>query len=366
MRSPTSTICALVAACCTATCTDAERAPPGAPDVTGGDGDAGDRSEVDASSPAPPRCELPEGALVTLPADDARHHAPAEWFYWTGHLAAADGRRFGLHVTVLVSGPPGMGIAIAHHSLTEAPRDGGHGRYRHAVEFGLDDRSPERGFDFEVGGVAARGHDGVDRLVSSLDGSRLELAVVDERGPVARHGVGYKVYAEGISTWYYARPRMTARGTLALGDERVAVSGDVWFDHQWGALAPATASRWDWLGVSLDDGREIMVTRFPLGGGDSWGEAEVTRRDCTTAVHEGADVALVSHGLWTSPTTGCVYPAGWTLRVGEESFTIDPLVADQEVRADPIGYWEGAAAVGGDATGRAYVELVGYCGGPGR
>jgi len=318
----------------------------------------GDARADDAEVDATPRCGLPEGVLVSLPADDARHHAPAEWFYWTGHLEAADGRRFGLHVTVLASGPPGVGIAIAHHSLTEVAA----GRYRHAVEFGLDTRHPDVGFDLEVGGVSARGYDGVDRLVSELDGSRLELDVIDTRGPVARHGSGYKVYAEGISTWYYARPRMRATGTLAIDGEVIAVTGELWFDHQWGALAPATSSRWDWLGVTLDDGREVMVARVPLGEGLAWGEAEITRPDCSVSLYEGDDVELESHGWWTSPKTGCVYPAGWTLRVGDEVFDIEPVVADQEVRADPIGYWEGAAVVSGAATGRAYVELVGYCG----
>lgn len=29
---------------------------------------------------------------VELPADDAAHDAPFEWWYWVGHLETADGR----------------------------------------------------------------------------------------------------------------------------------------------------------------------------------------------------------------------------------------------------------------------------------
>jgi predicted secreted hydrolase len=36
-------------------------------------------------------------------------------------------------------------------------------------------------------------------------------------------------------------------------------------------------------------------------------------------------------------------------------------MANQEVQVGPQTYWEGAALVSGDATGRAYVELAGYC-----
>lgn len=323
--------------------------------------DVGD--DIDIKTPsdvgAPPAfCTLPADAVVTLPADDQRHAAPSEWYYWTGHLRAGDGRWFGFHITVLVAGGPGHGVAIAHHSLTAADSAVA---YRHAVGFGFDDQNPSAGFAFTVGGVDVAGNDGHDHIVSTLDGSALDLALVDTRGPIARHGTGFKAYSDTISTYYYSRPRMQASGSLVLDGETIAVTGTVWFDHQWGALAPAASSRWDWLGVQLDDGRELMVTRIPSLDGGLVGYAEMTARDCTTTAFEGAPVDLAALGSWTNADTSCVYPAGWDLTVADEVLHIEPVTADQEVRAEPIVYWEGAALVSGAATGRAYVELVGYC-----
>lgn len=320
----------------------------------------------DTSSPKPPaRCELAPNAVVALPRDDARHVAAGEWYYWTGHLQTADGAWLGFQLTVLLAGPPGAAVAVTHASITDVARDD----YHHAAGFGLDDRSPERGFDFTVGDVVATGGDGQDHLVIPIgddgDGASLELDLVDHRGPVARHGTGFKDYGAGISTYYYSRPRMTATGTLTRGGVREPVAGRAWFDHQWGSLASATASHWDWLGVQLDDGSELMVTAFPLPGGERFATAELTDRDCHTALLEGDGVALTPRRDWTNPETLCTYPSGWDVQVGDLHLGLEPATLDQEMRADPIDYWEGAATVDGDATGRAYVELVGYCALPG-
>ena len=40
---------------------------------------------------------------------------------------------------------------------------------------------------------------------------------------------------------------------------------------------------------------------------------------------------------------------------------VTPAMEDQEMSDGDQVYWEGASTVSGDATGRAYVELNGYC-----
>ncbi|MFO0746736.1 MAG: lipocalin family protein [Myxococcota bacterium] len=346
----------LALAATTSACDGSDPAPAiaGAPDASAPD------ARADTDAPAPPaRCKLPADARVALPADDARHVAPGEWYYWTGHLQTDDGAWLGFQLTVLMAGAPGSAVAIAHQSITDAAA----GDYRHAVAFGLDDRTPSEGFDFALGDVIARGVGGADHLRLVLDDDAvLTLDLTDVRGPIARHGDGFKDYGGGVSTFYYARPRMAASGTLRRGDATVAVHGSAWFDHQWGSLASAAASHWDWLGVQLDDGRELMVTRMPLPGGDAFGEAELTDRDCTTHAVAGADVSLVARRDWTNPETLCTYPSGWDLTVGDLHLGLEPVTLDQEMRTEPVGYWEGAAVVSGDTSGRAYVELVGYCG----
>src|SRR5215212_10865218 len=39
-------------------------------------------------------------ALIELPRDDAPHDALTEWWYYTGHLQADDGRRYGFEYVI--------------------------------------------------------------------------------------------------------------------------------------------------------------------------------------------------------------------------------------------------------------------------
>jgi len=324
---------------------------------------AGDTTTAEAT-PERGRCELPADAAVTLPADDSRHSAPTEWFYWTGHLQSEDGRWFGFHMTVLVAGPVGHGIVLAHHSLTRADAPvGGGDKYAHGFALGLEKESelPLRGFAFDLDRIAVSGYDGNDVLASELEGSKLALALSDPRGPVVRHGNGFQDYGGGITTYYYARPRQAATGTLTVDGEELRVTGSVWFDHQWGTLAAPEASKWDWVAIQLEDGRDLMVVRLPIPGGDLFSFAELTNTDCTTETFYGEDVTFSGRKTWQSPESGCTYPMDWDITVADLHFALHPLTDDQEMQAEPIPYWEGAATVTGSAVGRAYVEMVGYC-----
>jgi predicted secreted hydrolase len=68
---------------------------------------------------------------------------------------------------------------------------------------------------------------------------------------------------------------------------------------------------------------------------------------------------------WASPRGGR-YPSRWRVRVPAVGLDVEvrPVLANQELDTKPR-YWEGAVDVSGtreghDASGRGYVELVGY------
>ena len=78
------------------------------------------------------------------------------------------------------------------------------------------------------------------------------------------------------------------------------------------------------------------------------------------------DVQVEVEGRWTSPETGAVYPARWTVRVPSAGIElrVAPWLADQEMRTS-FDYWEGAVRIEGTSAGRpvegnGYVELTGY------
>ena len=92
--------------------------------------------------------------------------------------------------------------------------------------------------------------------------------------------------------------------------------------------------------------------------------------DGTTRHLAGEDIVVETGPTWTSPATGAVYPAGWTVRLPTEGLEIvlAPTVPQQELdtRATTVVvYCEGsqivAARRGGTTLGgQAYVELTGY------
>src|SRR5262249_35010006 len=93
-------------------------------------------------------------------------------------------------------------------------------------------------------------------------------------------------------------------------------------------------------------------TRVNAGG-------STTNLDSTT-------ISRTPIGSWTSPDTGAVYPASWTVTVPGGTLTITPELADQELFIPGIpasSYWEGASTVTGTidglaVAGKSYAELT--------
>ena len=138
-------------------------------------------------------------------------------------------------------------------------------------------------------------------------------------------------------------------------------------DHEFStsALGP-DAQGWDWFGLHLDDGRELMLGQIRLqdGGTEPTFGGLLIEPDGSTRYLPASAFEIVAMEWWTSPHSGATYPAGWTIHVGLDGsaplrLELAPLLADQELR-EGIVYWEGAVRVSGDATGYGYAELTGY------
>lgn len=309
--------------------------------------------------PAPPDpCEAEPEGMVALPADDGIHDEDVEWWAWFGHLEADDGRWFGVQQVFYVTRALGGVGQLAHAAITDVD-----GRsFGHDVATGVGEpQLPATGFDLAVGQQQASGGDGRDHLTSQVGSSGFDLTLTSSRPAVLQHEDGYNAFGFGGYTYSYSRQRMRADGELALAGQQVPVSGELWFDHQWGALGPLIDRGWDGFSLHLDTGDEIRLSTRRADDGGALLGGTFTSADCRTSAIDPGDIALATLQTWTSPHTGCTYPQGWTLDLYGVHYEITPLVADQELADATPTYWEGAAEVGGDRTGRAYVELNGYC-----
>lgn len=332
-----------------------------------------------------------------FPQDQGPHPAYRhEWWYWTGHLKARDGERFGFELTFFrialeppVSGPPASvapgarslwharQIYIAHFAITDVERREFHSSARYArAALGLAgaQASPFRVW-LDGWSVSAQGASGVWVLKAADPEYGLRLKLRPLSAPVLNgdRGLSVKSSEPGSASYYYSIPRLAASGRLRRGGQALEVAGTAWLDREWGSGSLGPHERgWDWLALQLADGTDLMfyALRDRDGARDPHSAGTWVSRDGRARALSSQDVHIDVLGHWRSPR-GTVYPSRWRVRVPSLGLDVEltPVLADQELDTVPV-YWEGDVAVSGTRAGRAvrgkgYVELVGYARSPG-
>jgi predicted secreted hydrolase len=326
------------------------------------------------------------------PRDHAVHaDFKTEWWYFTGNLRAADGRRFGYQVTFFRQGVRAPGerapaqsrfvvddFKFGHFTITDAGaklfhfsqqlRRGAFG------EAGFGDVQKKERLAWLGDWSLGIGHDGVMQLRAS-DGARsLELRLESAKTWALHGDAGLSTKAEvpGHTSQYYSGTRMRSRGTLQIEGQPLTVEGESWFDHEWATnqLAPGQ-SGWDWFSVQLDDGTELMIYRLRKKDGtvDGASSGSFIAKDGSVRHLRLDELRLTAVKFWQSTRTRGRYPIGWRVEVPPLGIDLEvstPVEA-QELALDPLAYWEGMIDVRGKREGRAvnghgYLELTGYAG----
>lgn len=331
-------------------------------------------------------------ALEPRPFVFPRDHGPhpdykTEWWYFTGHLADASGRRFGYQLTFFRQAiAPGMPdrasswatrqVYVAHFAVTDVRR----GELRAAERAargaaGLAGAGESHPFqvwleDWSVESIGEAAFPVRLRASAPETGMALDLTLAATK-PVVLHGedgLSRKGAGPGNASYYYSLARLAASGRLRLADRDFDVAGTSWLDREWSTSVLAEDQvGWDWFSIQLDGERELMVFQLRLadGGVDPVSHGTLIAADGSTRPLHLDDFELAVTATWT--TDGRVtYPAGWLLSVpsDELELRLAPLVADQELELS-FRYWEGAIEASGTRGGRpisglGYAELVGY------
>jgi predicted secreted hydrolase len=323
---------------------------------------------------------------IALPDDHGPHPAfRTEWWYYTGNLAAPDGRRYGYQLTFFRIGLTASRAPrrspwaatdawMAHFAVTDVAGGRFHGRQRlarGALELAGARARPFRVW-LEDWSAEATGADATRMRLSARDGEvALDLELDRAKPPVLQGDRGWSVKGPepGNASYYYSLTRLRTRGHLTVGGARTAVTGTSWMDREWSTSAlGAGLVGWDWFALQLDDGRDLMIYRLRRADGspDPHSAGSLVGHDGTTARLGAGDVTIDVLDWWTSARTGVRYPSRWRLALPREGLTLDitPRLAAQEW-AEPLRYWEGAVVARGAAgavavAGEGYVELVGY------
>jgi predicted secreted hydrolase len=326
---------------------------------------------------------------LEFPRDHGAHlDTRTEWWYLTGEAADASGREFGFQFTIFRRGlfPPKSAptsrlrpsqVLAGHVAVVDLTG----GRFRVAervrrldgalafasetdLHVGLDTWELRRASDGSLRVVGRGGPGG-----PSLDLTARPLKPLVLHGD---RGVSVKGTQPGNASVYTSWTRLAVEGKLAVDGAPLEVKGEAWFDHEFGtSQLGAGVVGWDWLGLRLDDGRELMVYGLrKLDGAylDVSGGTFVARDGAARRLAR-KDFSLEPSGTMPGSTTGARYPKTFRIRVPSEGLDIvaDPRLEACELdtrRTTGVVYWEGPVRVksasGGAPVGRGYMELTGY------
>ena len=322
-----------------------------------------------AEAPAPQAAPVASSTRlkpVSLPRDDGTHATATEWWYYNGHLSAGSGRTYSFHAVVFLR-DGAVRHTVFHGSLNEYRRGSRYARQLRTA--GVPKAEGAGGFDFEYEDWRVAGRGGEHQLKFGSDEFSLDLYLSDDRKPVLHQAVGSATlgildFGKAGSSYYYSRPRMKARGTLAItGAGSVPVEGEVWFDHQWGDFE-ASRLAWNWFALQLADGANVMVYEvFDEAGAPVMRAGTYTDVNGESVPLASDDVMLSPKGAWRSSVSGVRYPEEWAVKIPQGNFTLKPMRQDSEfngLETTFAHYWEGAVEISGTQNGQGFVEMSGY------
>jgi predicted secreted hydrolase len=331
------------------------------------------------------------GYHYRFPEDHGAHERfRTEWWYYTGHLTTANGRRFGFQLTFFRRGIPLEQVQtlpskwsiqqlyLAHFALTDL--DGS--RFLYA------DKLSREGLG-KAGAETGRLHVWVDRWSVAMDDhepsrQRLQAATdtfavdlyVSPRKPAVLHGqegISRKGTGPEQASHYYSLTHLATEGKIRVGTETFTVTGLSWMDHEFGSAdLGLDVAGWDWFSLHLSDSTELMwySLRRIDGSVDPASSGTLVFADGHTQPLGPQHLSIEPLAYWTSPRSKGRYPQRWRITAPSLGLRLEvlSLLADQELdtaRSTRVTYWEGAVSVTGQAlgaavTGHGYVEMTGY------
>ena len=306
--------------------------------------------------------------FVTLPNDEAPHDSGIEWWYFNGLFTDDLGQEYSYHYVTFQSQE--VNSAVPH--LLQASL-GVHSAERHLIgeKIILSSLDPDAvGVDVTIDGWEMLGDGEFYNLKFALDEYTLDLKTIPTRPPILHQG-GLVNLGPAGDTFYYTRTRLDTTGSININGEQRSITGVSWMDHQWGDILDLRVG-WDWAGVQLDDGSDLMAVQIWDPGNkvpfSSYGT--LLFADGSTLTLDQSDLSITSEKTWTSPDTSIEYPSGWSIDIPSQKINLklEPILVNSEFYGSqftPAAYWEGEVKVTGTrqgetVSGRGFVELVGY------
>lgn len=278
-----------------------------------------------------PRPEAFDPNRQPQPSDFGPHNVATEWWYVSGYLPESG---LAFHWAQFKVNYRGIPYHAGHLAIADL-------RANTLKLFENGSQSTRYGFP------PLRVEQGQWRLNQQPDGSfqltagplNLTLKPLKE---LVVHPPGYSGTPEVGRLYYQSVTRLEASGTVALsGGETREARGLVWLDHQWGDQQPGAQARWDWFGLHLSDGSDLMLYRVRDASGKVV-QVAGSRVDPAGVAREVPGVTMTPGRVYRSPS-GRDYVLGWTVSAPGLNLTLDAVRDEQELltKNTSVAYWEG-------------------------
>ena len=317
---------------------------------------------------------------AVIPADLAAHEwAQTEWWYYTGHLKDDAGKDYGFELTFFRARmdkekkPLSPAFTVVGYMGHFALVDEKTGEYKHWAIGAPEGKNAGAAFDkydVRLYKWKAEGDEKEHHIEAEVKDYAIALDLTANKPVVAHNDNGIVAKGGGVANYYLSFTRLAVEGKLTIDGREVPVTGQAWFDHEFGYMGMTPVTGWDWYSIQLEDNTELMIYAIRREGGDITPESKACRIDANSVEEciPYSEVVIDVLGRFASPHTDGVYPSGWRIRI--DAWNVDlvmvPTVADQEFYRGGMAYWEGSCKlVGSPAPGKGYVELVGYAPRPG-
>ncbi len=346
---------------------------------------------ADVSPPTSRFSPATPGYTYAFPRDHGSHEQyQTEWWYFTGHVSASNGRRFGYELTFFRRGIDSphvwtnpskwamRHVYLAHFALTDEQA----GKFRVAEKIsragvGKAGAKPDQ-LDVWIDRwqvVAVSPAHQQLHLQAEAENFSIDFIVESRKLPVTHgtHGVSYKGQKSGETSHYYSLTRLETTGSVHADGKMINVEGISWMDHEFGSGELASnLVGWDWFSIQLDNEHELMAygLRHADGTFDPASSGTIVFPDGSSKAISFQKLNIEVSQHWISPVSQARYPNQWTLAMPDESIelALSPRMANQELvtaRTTGVTYWEGAVDITGvwkgqDVHGQGYVELTGY------
>jgi predicted secreted hydrolase len=330
------------------------------------------------------------GYQFQFPRDHFSHpDFKTEWWYYTGHLQTADGRRYGYQVTFFRVGTDQgrsganpsrwtvRDLFLAHFAVSDRDRRDFH--FTERVNRGALEAAGASTTTLKVwnGDWRLEAEGKAHRLRAKDERYAVDLTLTPVKPPVihGQDGVSQKGEGAGFASHYYSLTRLETSGTLTINGRTAPVEGWSWMDHEFGSSQLREDQEgWDWFGLQLDNRVELMFYLMRHRGGrpDLHSSGTLTLPDGTFLHLTLSQAEIRATGSWKSPRSEATYPMGWEIQIPDHALalTVSPSFPDQELDtrgSTQVIYWEGSVLVRGSyqgtsVAGQGYVELTGYAG----